>query len=115
MDQAEKKADQVAKAELSDEQMKAQFAHSHAWKLIKDSLINKVMTMDSVSAILDNEKRKRKGIDEIMRVMYTNGRAVTIIVDWINEIETMGGIVDANFMQEINDRKKETVIVQLPD
>lgn len=114
MDQ-EKREQHEAKEELANEELKAQFARSYAWKLVKDSLIAKLVDMDSVSATIESLTKKEKPLDEIKDLMYTNGKAVEIVVDWINGIETMGGIINANFKQEINDRKKEQVIVTLPE
>jgi hypothetical protein len=115
MEQSEKKQEQAAKMEQADEELKAQFARSHAWHLVKQSLLAKIMDMDSLSATIEGLTKKGKSLDEIKELMYTNGKAVTIVINWINQIETMGGITDANFAQEVQDRKKEQIIVQLPD
>lgn len=115
MDNIEKRAEQQAKEEISNDQLRAQFAKSHAWKLVKQSLVSKIMELDSSSATVEKHKRKRKGVDEIMRILYTNGIAVGIVVDWINEVEALGGFIEADFAKEVADQKREQVIVTLPD
>ena|SRR3990167_3687842 len=111
----EEKEKQSAKEELANEELKAQFARSHAWHLIKQTLVNKIMELDSVSATIEKYAKSPKTLDEVKEIMYNNGKAATIVIDWINGIETMGGIMDANFKQEVADRKKEQIIVTLPD
>ncbi len=73
------------------------------------------MELDSISAMVEKYRKSGKPLDEIKEIMYTNGIAVGIIVDWINGIETQAGVLNANFQQEIRDSKKEQVIVTLPD
>lgn len=111
----EKKEQHLAKEELANEELKAQFARSHAWHLVKQTLIAKIMQMDSTSAMIEKYEKSGKGLDEIKDIMYTNGKVCGIVIDWINGIETMGGIINANFKQEISDQKKEQVIVTLPE
>lgn len=111
----DEKATHDAKEELANEELKAQFARSHAWSLVKKTLIDRLMVLDSVSATIEKYKKSNKTLDEIKEIMYTNGIASEIVIEWMNQIETIGGIIDANFKQEIADRKKEQVIVQLPD
>ena len=59
------------------------------------------MELDSVSATIEKYAKSPKTLDEVKEIMYNNGKAATIVIDWINGIETMGGIMDANFKQGI--------------
>lgn len=111
----EKKTEQQLRLEAQDAEMKSQFARSHHWRLIKATLVKRVMELDSASAVIELERKKRKGVDEISRILYTNGKAVEIIVDWINEIETLGGNSAPDFMGEVNAEKEEGIIVELPN
>jgi len=114
MDQ-EAKAQHEAKEELANDELKAQFAGSHAWHLVKQTLVAKVMEMDSISATIERLTKEGKPLHEIKEIMYTQGKAVNIIVDWMNEIETLGGNRRANFKGETEGKKKDEIIVQLPD
>lgn len=111
----QQKENHIAKEEQADEELKAQFARSHAWSLVKKTLIERIMELDSVSANIEKYQKSEKTLDEIKEIMYTNGKACGIVIDWINGIETMGGILNASFKQEVTDRKKEQVIVTLPE
>lgn len=113
--QEQRIADQKVKEEMSDNQQRVEFAKSYGWALVKKTLIERMVALDSASATVESMKRKRKSFDEITRTLYTNGIAVGIITDWINEVEVLGGLLEADFKADIADRKAERVIVQLPD
>ena len=110
MDQQEKQEQQ----EAANQETTRQFANSQSWKLVKDSLIRKIMDLDSVSATFEALQKKGILLDEIKELLCVNAKAVNIIVDWLNEIETAAG-GRGNTMAEMKEKKGEEIIIKLPD
>lgn len=112
MDQ-EQKEKQQAQEEIADREMLSQFANSQGWKLAKESLIRKVIALDSLSATVEEMQKKRLPIDEIKETLCINAKAVNIIVEWLNEIQTTAG-GQGTFAKEIEEKKSDQIIVTIP-
>lgn len=101
-----------AKEEQEKEERKARWALSDDWKMVRDGLVKKVLSLDSASETVERERRKKTPLPEIKDILYNNAIAVQTIVDWIDEIETLGG-GSRNFVNTIQDEKKDQIIVEV--
>jgi hypothetical protein len=109
----EKKDDDVLKKETDELERKGMFANSDEWRMVKDSLIRKLMELDSVSHVV--EKEKALPLSEIKEILYINGKVVNIVVSWLNEVEGYGAAYKAGegVAGEMAEKKKGEIIVRL--
>lgn len=112
MDQ-EHKEQREAHEEISNREMLGQFANSHAWKLAKETLVQKLVALDSLSASVEAMQKKGIPLDEIKETLCTNAKAVNIIVEWLNEMQTAAG-GQGSFAKEVTEKKSEQIIVTIP-
>jgi len=66
---------------LSDGEKIADFVNSSAWKLVKDKLVNRLITLDSISSMPTMDK------DEFYVQAKIREGVVSIITEWIRDIE----------------------------
>lgn len=104
--------DKKAKEEQDKEERKRLWALSDDWKMVRENLVKKILSIDSSSEVVERERRKKTPLSEIKDILYNNAIAVQIIVDWIDEIETLGG-GNNRFMDEAQKEKKDQIIVEL--
>lgn len=116
MDQQEKKETiKQQNAERQDLEAKENilhFVHSAGWKHAKTFLLERVMEVDSASAIIE-QATKNGSLTDIKDKLYYNGIAVNIIADWINTIETQAGVARADFLDDMRKRKQGEFIVRM--
>lgn len=105
----------IEKQRQVDDHDRAAFVSHPGWKVAKNQLIERIMAIDSSSQTLESELVKKTPMDEIMQKLYTNAMAANIVVTWINTIETLAGVHNADMMKETKERKEDQVIVKLPD
>lgn len=98
-----------------DDHDRSQFARSSGWKLVKTRLLEKMIETDSASATIEREVRKGTPLDDILKILYTNGKAVNMVAEWINQIEAIGGLANADIKQEMREGKAEEIITRLPE
>ncbi len=103
------KEEKAAQAERDREARKHAWANSDDWKMVKAQLIRKLMNMDSSSMTFEELKRKRKSVATIKEELYSNAKAVKVVVDWMDEIENYSG----GTRTEVNEMKEAEIIVEI--
>ena len=101
-----------AKEQQEKEERKSRWALSDDWKMVREGLVKKILSIDSCSEVVEKELRKKTPLPQIKDILYNNAIAVQTIVDWIDEIETLGGGT-GRFMDTIQDEKKDQIIVEV--
>lgn len=93
----DKKENIKAGNQLAKEEQIQQFVKSSDYRLIKNKLFEKLLKLDSLSVLYEGMKYPTQ--KKIGEKAYINGKVVSIIIEWMSEIEGTTTEYNRNFME----------------
>lgn len=99
----------------NDSEANYRFVKSDDWKIVKSRLIEKIIILDSLSYLRDEQRKKKTPmtVEEIGRWALIRQEVVDTILSWINEIEGDARDFEVRTRQMIKEIKEESIVVSI--
>lgn len=101
---AKKELDKETQKVMSQGQKIADFVNSDSWQLIRKKLYDKLITIDSIMEIPSNMSNEQR-----LQEIGIRAGAVSLILDWIKEIEGTAA-QHKNNVEAFSEIRKESIV-----
>lgn len=104
------KLDKETQKVLDEGREVAEFVNSAAWQRVKKNLFDKLITLDSLTAIPTSLPNEAKLVE-----LTARAGAVSIVIQWIQEVEGVAKQHQANSDAMMATLRRESIVQFFPD